>query len=427
MSVRQDVERFFIHRKNEVDSSLSFKIVNDSTITFNFAFPVDDPLFVTGLPILPEHIFKKIPLDKLLENEINFNPVGIGPFKLENYYRQQQIVLVRNDSTNFDKIPLIEKVVFKVIPDYNSRLNQLKNGEIDLMTDIRPEDAEVLKKNFQHIVIDKIKGREYDYIGWNNINQKVFEKSKGRKIEPHPLFGNREIRLALTMAINREEILEGYFGEFATPAVSPISPIFKEYFNDKLKPIPYNPDEAKRILEKNGWRDSDNDGIIDKNGIPFKFKLTIATGRPHREFAAIIIKRDLKKIGIDVEIENLETSLFFSNLFERKLDAWIAGWTVPLDLDLEGFWGSDLDKNFFNVCGYQNREVDKIFRDFKKAQTVEDKKNLIFRFQEIIQNDQPVTFLYWIDNIVGYNKKIKNVKFNPIAFTNRIWEWYISQ
>ncbi len=428
MSVRQDVERFFIH---DVDGKLnpykSFQILNDSTIKFNFSFSVEDPLFVTGLPILPEHIFIKIQKDKILTDEINTKPVGIGPFKLENYLRQQQIVLVRNDSAYYDRIPFIEKLVFKVVPDYNSRLNQLKNGEIDLMTDIRPEDAEILKNKFNYIRIEAITGRDYDYIGWNNLDNYALSKSKFKIIKPHPLFGDKEIRLALSMAINRQEILNGYFGEFANPAISPISPIFKNFLNLNLKPIPFNPLEAKKIFQKKGWKDTDGDGIIDKNGIPFRFKLTIPSGKPHREFAATIVKNDLKKIGIDVEIERLENSLFFSNLFERKLDAWIAGWTIPLDLDLEGFWGSDLNKNFFNVCGYQNPEVDKIFEQLKKANSFEEKRNLIFKFQEIIYSDQPVTFLYWIDNIIGYNKKLKNVNFNPVAYTNRIWEWFIAQ
>jgi len=428
MSVRQDVERFFIHDGNgQVDYQKSFLVLNDSVIVFNFSQKVEDPLFITGLPILPEHIFRNIQLKELFNHDVNFKPVGIGPFKLENYIRQQQIVLVRNDSLFFDKIPLIRKLIFKVITDYNSRLNQLKNGEIDFITDVHPVDAEILKKDFPKIKVETISGRDYDYIGWNNIDHELFRKSSGKIIKPHPLFGNREVRLALTMAINRKEIIEGYFGEFAHLAESPISPIFKRFLDTSLKAIQYNPEEAKRILHQNGWKDTDGDKILDKDGKPFKFKLTIASGKPHREFAATIIKKDLAKIGINVEIEMLETSLFFNNLFQKKLDAWIAGWTIPLDLDLEPFWGSDLNKNIFNVCSYRNSEVDLIFSELRKEKSLEEKRKLIQHFQKILQKDQPVTFLYWIDNIIAYNKKLKNTKFNPIAYTNRIWEWYIEK
>lgn len=428
MSVRQDVERFFIHKKDgNLDYDKSFLILSDSVIQFNFNNSVDDPLFITGLPILPDHIFSQIQPKELINHEINFKPIGIGPFILENYSRQHQFILKRNQKENYDKIPYIQKLVFKVIPNYNSRINQLKNGEIDFLTDICPEDAELLKSQSDKIEIKSIKGRDYDYIGWNNIDIQKFTESNHLIIQPHPLFWNKEIRRALTLAINRKEILDGYFGKYASLAESPISPIFKEFINDRLKTTPYDPEEAKRILEKNGWQDRDGDGIIDKDGTSFKFKLSISAGKPHREFAATMIKNYLKKIGIDVEIEILENSLFFSKMFERKLDAWIAGWTIPLDLDLEPFWGSDLEQNFFNVIGYQDKTIDKFFSELKRAKTTEEKKRIIYKIQEILQEDQPVTFLYWIDNIIGYSKKIKNVKLNPIAYTNRIWEWYLEK
>lgn len=428
MSVRQDIERFFIHKNDgNLDYDKSFVILSDSVFQFNFNNPVDDPLFITGLPILPEHVFSQIPSGKLINHEINFKPIGIGPFIIESHSRQHQFILRQNNKEFYDKIPQIQKLVFKVIPDYNSRINQLKNGEIDFLTDIRPEDAVSLKSQSDNIEIRSIIGRDYDYIGWNNIDIQKFYESNHSIIKPHPLFGNKEVRRALTLAINRKEILDGYFGRYASLAESPISPIFREFINTSLKIIPYNPDEAKRILEKNGWQDRDGDGIIDKNGIPFKFKLSISAGKPHREFAATMIKNYLKKIGIEAEIEILENTLFFSKMFERKLDAWIAGWTIPLDLDLEPFWGSNLEQNFFNVTGYQNKTIDKLFSELKRNITNEEKKRIIDKIQEILQEDQPVTFLYWIDNIIGYNKKIKNVKLNPIAYTNRIWEWYIEK
>jgi len=426
MSVRQDIEKYFLKQRNgQVDYKRSFQIINDSTIRFNFASKVDNPLFVTGLPILPKHLFDTIPFNKIFFSNINFKPIGIGPYVLENYVPRQQTVLRKNDSTKFDKIPFIEKIIFKVIPDYNSRINQLKNGEIHLMTDIRPDDARQLEEKYRNIKVEKISGRDYDYIGWNNIDIDSYHQK--RMIAPHPLFGSKRVRQALTLAINRAELLESYFGRYATPAENPISPIFKIVEHTSFYQYEYDPARAKELLALEGWKDTDNDKILDKNGMPFKFKLSIASGKPHREFSATMIKNYLNKIGIDVEIETLEPAVFFSKMFERKLDAWIAGWTVPLDLDLTPFWSSDLDKNPFNVVGFRNFEIDQIFTELKRVKSPSDKKTLIQKFIQILQDEQPVTFLYWIDNIVGFNKKIKNIKLNPIGFTNRIWEWYITE
>lgn len=428
MSVRQDFEKYFFKQKNGViDYKKSFQIINDSTIKFNFIEEVDDPLFVTGLPILPKHVFDTIPFNRIFYSEINFKPVGIGPYVLENHIPRQQVILRKNDSTRFNKIPKIEKLIFKVISDYNSRINQLKNGEIDLVTDIRPEDAKQIETNFQNIKIDRISGRDYDYIGWNNIEINIFQKSGGKIINAHPLFGSKKVRQALTYAINRIELLENYFGKFAILAENPISPIFKILNHDETIKLEYNPQKAKQLLTEEGWQDTDNDKILDKNGIPFKFKLSIASGKPHREFSATLIKNYLSQVGIIAEIEVLEPSVFFSKMFERKLDAWIAGWTVPLKLDLAPFWSSALDKNPFNVVGFRNFEVDKILMELPNLHSYPERKSAIQKFSQMIQDEQPVTFLYWIDNIIGYNKKIKNIKLNPIGYTNRIWEWYISE
>ncbi|MBM4175920.1 MAG: hypothetical protein FJ213_07080 [Ignavibacteria bacterium] len=425
-SVRQDMTSYFISEgKTKVEIEKAVKVENDSTVVFNFNQSADDPLFVSGLPILPKHIFEKIKLKDLFVNDVNQNPVGIGPFKFQKWDKQQQIILVRNDSVNYIKIPYLEKLTFKILPDYNNRINQLKSGEIDLAQNLRPEDAQTIKKDFNKLNVEKISGRDYDYIGWNCIDHEQFVNSGNKKITPHKLFGDSKVRQALTYAINRKEMLEGFFGEFGNIAVTPISSIFKTKANTDLLPYEFNPNKAKQLLSESGWKDSNDDKIIDKNGIPFKFKLMIPAGKPQREYAATIIKINLLAVGIEVEIEVVEPSVFFENMFTKKYDAWIAGWTIPLDLDFEGFWSSDLEKNFFNVTSYQNKEVDEIFAKLKLTNDIEATRELLFRFQEILHRDQPTTFLYWVDNLVGYNVRLKNLQLNPLAFTNRAWEWFV--
>lgn len=424
-SVRQDIGLYFIQQaKGEIDYDKSFEILNDSTIKINFSKSVDDPLFITGLPILPKHLFEKIEPDKISTHKINRNPIGIGPFKLEKWNEQQQIILVRNDSVNYDKIPYLSKLIFKVLPDYNSRVNQLKSGEIYMMQNLRPEDAREIKNNYPQLKVESISGRDYDYIGWNNIDQKLYEQSGGKIIKPHPLFGSVKVRQALAYALNKKEILEGFFGEYGSLALSPVSPIFKNKFHRNLNSYDYDPQKAVEILSSEGWKDTDGDKILEKNGIPFKFTLSMPSGKPHREFAVTIIKNNLEAIGISANVEIIEPTVFFNNMFEKKYDAWIAGWTIPLDLDFEYFWSSDLQKNFFNTSSYQSKEIDNIFAKLHETIDKDIIRDLFLRFQEILNNDQPVTFLYWVENLVGYNSRIKNVKLNPLAFTNRVWEWF---
>ncbi|MCX8010836.1 MAG: ABC transporter substrate-binding protein, partial [Ignavibacteria bacterium] len=396
-SIRQDYAEYFIkNSKGEVDASKSFEVINDSTIKFNFSERVKDPLFITGLPIVAKHIFDKLKFEEINLSDLNFKPVGIGPFKLEKWNEKQEIILSRNENSNFKKKPYLDKLIFKILPEYNNRINQLKSGEIDLvMGNLRPEDAMDIKSNYPSLRIETLVGRDYDYVGWNNIDQKIYEKSKGKIIKPHPLFGSKIIRKALTYAINRKEIIDGYFGEFADFAVSPVSPLFKKYFNSSIKPLEFNQEKAKELLKQEGWIDSDGDKILDKNKVPFKFTLSIPSNKPQREYAATVIKNNLSAIGIDVTIETVEPGIFIENVFAKKYDAFIVGWNVALDLDLESYWSSDLKKYIANTVSYQNKEVDNIFNRTSTITEFDSLKNLWFRFQEIINEDQPVTFLYW--------------------------------
>ena len=172
------------------------------------------------------------------------------------------------------------------------------------------------------LILFPIKGREYDYIGWNNIDPVKYAKEK--KKVPNPLFGNANIRKALTYALNRDEVINNYLNNSGEKAVGPIAPIFKSIFDSTLVPYEYNPEKAKEIFASEGWHPSKSDGILEKNGKKFSFNLYMATGNPRREFAMTVFKNNLRAVGVDVQIERMEMSSFFNKLFAKQFDAWIS-------------------------------------------------------------------------------------------------------
>ncbi len=160
------------------------------------------------------------------------------------------------------------------------------------------------------------------------------------------------------MALNRETVVEEYLNGFGTVAQTPVSSIFKSIYNHELTEIKFNLDLAKNKLKENGWIDSNGDGTIDKNGEEFEFTLHIPSGNPRREFAASLFQNNLKSIGIDMTIESNELGVFIDNLFEKKYDAWMAAWVVPIPMNLKISWYSDLDLTPLNFASFQNNEVD---------------------------------------------------------------------
>ena len=156
------------------------------------------------------------------------------------------------------------------------------------MEDVRTDDLPSLK-SLDFIQISPLPEREYDYIGWNNIDPKVFKNKK--KFVPNKLFGDPLVRKALTFAVNRQEIVDEYLGDYGQVAFGPVAPIFKASISD-LNPLIFNLDSAKFYLAKAGWNDTDRDGILDKNGIKFSFPFDITAGNPRRELASTLLKKN---------------------------------------------------------------------------------------------------------------------------------------
>jgi peptide/nickel transport system substrate-binding protein len=417
-------KNFYTDTSMHIDLKKTFLVKNPFVITINFKKSHSPTFYDIDFPIIPEHVFKNINRKDLITAEKEIKPVTDGAFLLSQWNKNQSIILKADNKSFLYKDGNISELIFKIVPDYNSQLTQLKKGEIDLMGDIKADDYNVLSKA-DNLNIISVKGREYDYAGWNNIEPEIYKKTK-RGI-PNKLFGSPEIRKALTYAINRNEILSQFLNNHGEVAVGPVSPIFKDIFNYDLKPLPYSPDSAKKLLAKAGWKDTDRNGTLKKNGQEFSFTLSIPGGNPRREFTAALIQNNLQSIGIKVKIEKLEPEVFFQKMFNRELDAWVAGWTVPIPLDLKSFWYSKLADAPLNVAGYQNKTVDELLSKIEASQNSNEKSILYRKLQEIIYADNPATFLFWDDKLIAYNKKINNFNVSPLGVFHRCWNWSTSK
>jgi peptide/nickel transport system substrate-binding protein len=407
-----------------IDLKKTFEVLSPLKIKINFIPNSVPSLLDVVFPIIPKHIYEKLERQSLSSSQINFNPISCGAYKLKKWDRDQMIVLEADKKSFLYKEGMIDEIIFKIVPDYNSRLTQLQKGEIDFCELIRPMDVNDLKK-VDKLKVESVKGREYDYLGLSNIDLNSYVKDKS--IVNNKLFGSPKVRKAIAFAINRNEILKEYLNNFGELAITPVSEIFKQDYDYNLKPLENNPDKAKELLAEDGWKDVNNDGVLEKQGIEFKFTINIPSGNPLREYAGTIIKNNLKAIGIDVNIEKLELGAFLDDLFDKKTDAWMASWYIQVPLELKPYWYSDLKNTPLNFAGYQNREVDNIINNLSKRLTTKQKIEKYKEFQKIIYEDQPVVFLYWTDNIVVYNNRIKNITINPYGSLQKLWDWRLEK
>ena len=415
-------KNYYTDNSNHINIQKTFEIIGPYEFKIHFLPKTVPSLMTIDLPILPKHIYQKIERKDIEHSDANFHPVTDGAYKLTSWDRNQSVILKANENSFLHSKSTINEIIFKIVPDYNARLLQLKNGELDLIIDVNPDDADALKTN-GNINIVPVKGRNYDYIGWNNIDPVKYAKDK--KIVPNPLFGNANIRKALTYALNRKEVVQNYLYQHGEIAVGPVSPIFKSIYDSTVATYDYNPEKAKELFASEGWHPSPGDGTLEKDGVKFSFKLYMGTGNPLRDFAISMYQNNLKAVGVDVQVERMETSSFLQKLFTKQYNAWMAGWTVPIPIDLMQFWYSNADQAMLNISSYSNTKVDQLLKKLDANIPREQKVDIYKNLQKLIHDDEPVTFLYWVDKIVAYNNRIKNINVNPLGAVNKCWNWEI--
>ncbi|GJQ64602.1 MAG: ABC transporter substrate-binding protein [Melioribacteraceae bacterium] len=410
---------FYTEENKKIIPEESFKQINDSTLVINFHEKSSPNLLDIDFPIIPKHFFNEIEVADLENSAKNLQPVTGGPYKISNWTRNSSLLLEPVENHFLISDNNTPKIEFVVITDYQARLLKLTNGEIDIIQDVLPEDVEEIE-NSGLAFTDEVQGRDYDYIGWNNIDPAAFQKGE---VIPHKIFGSVQVRKALTKAINRKQILSDYLKGNGVLSNGPVTPeVLPDY-----KPITnyYNPEEAVQILADLGWKDSDNDGILDKDGTIFEFDLNIVTGSKRKKYTAEVVKASLGKIGIRVNIVSTEYNNFIENLFTKNTDAWIGGWYVPLPIEFNVYWNGNLEVAPYNFSSYRNQETDKLLTEFYNHSVFAPPVDLLQKIQKQIFEDHPVTFLFWVDQVFGVNKRVNNMDINPMGAIHSCWEWRV--
>lgn len=247
-------------------------------------------------------------------------------------------------------------------------------------------------------------GRSYTYIGWN---------------EAKPFFNSAKIRRALTMAIDRKRIIRENLNGLGIE----INGTFYRYspaYDASIEPWSYNPRLARRMLEEEGWYDSDGDGVIDKEvggqRIPFSFALTYFVKNPIGKSISEYIATALKEIGIAVRLNGVDIADLSALFDDKDFEAVLLGWSLgtPPE-DPRQLWHSSgaKEKGSSNAVGFANAEVDKIIDQLDYEYDPEKRVALYHKFDKIIHEEQPYTFLYTPKTVFLYREYLKNV-FLPI-------------
>lgn len=351
-------------------------VENPYTITFEFSEAYPAQIFDTAGEILPKHILENSDRGSLRSHDFSRNPIASGPYKLSKWVSQQYIELIPNEKY-YGAIPHLERIVFKIVPDKSNLLLQLKTGEIDMMTNVPPAEIDNLLKENSNLNMHQVAGRVYYFIGYNGTNK---------------LFSNKKIRQALTMALDRDKIIEAVLYGYGKSCLGPLPPMIKWAYNEDVEEIPFALDTAKEILSAEGWSDSDGDGYVDKDGHNFEFTLITAAGNQIKADMTVITQEQLRKIGVKVNVKSLEWTNFIKQIQDKDFDACVNGWSSSYYIDPTPIFHSSAT-NLFNFVSYANPQVDKLIENGREEMDQQKASKIWKEFQQLVYDDQPYTFL----------------------------------
>lgn len=171
--------------------------------------------------------------------------------------------------------------------------------------------------------------------------------------------------------------------------------------------------------------DHDGDGWLDKNGQDFEFTLKTNAGNQLRSDIAVIVQAQLRKVGIRVEIQTTERTTLIKELRAKKFDAYMGGWSTSFNVDLTPiFHSSSVD--LFNFVNYRNPQVDRLIETGREEMDRQTSAKIWQKTQKVIYEDQPYTFLFWVDKIVAISNKFENVSPIPLSALYGLEKWYES-
>jgi peptide/nickel transport system substrate-binding protein len=414
------------------------EIINDSTIDFHFKRPnLSMILDAAEGEILPAHLLSRCSPQELAHHEFNHQPLGNGPYQLVEWIPQQMIILERNPRYFDQPRPYLLRIVFKIIPDNVLLTRQILGGELDLAENLLPRDFQRLKSRWlkgQSVMRPMTYlGRQYDFIAWNPIAPQAWSQAKGIKIPqdlnqlaPHPLFSDAKVRQALTMAIDRRNIGAIINGELSLPMDGPIPLIMWAYNPTANKVWHYNPTRAQQVLLTAGWRDTDGDGIIDKNGVPFQFEMLTNSGNIRREQALTLIQEQLKKIGVAMVPRTLEGQLLVEkHIIPRKFDALLFGWNVSLKMELTGLFHSSTFFHPFHFCSYYSPQFDTWEEQALNANSHREAQIYWDKIATLLSTELPYTWLYYQINSVVIHKRFQGVVIDKRGIYQQLPYWWI--
>jgi peptide/nickel transport system substrate-binding protein len=366
--------------------------------------------------IVPAHLLRSIPRDQWKTAPFGRQPIGDGPYRFVSWQAGQAIEL-RSDTAFFLGRPGIRRLIWRFTPDLGVAVTQLIADQVDVREQLVTPEMINRVRAAPQVKLYPYPGNIYTYMVFNL-------RANGDTTKPHPIFGDREIRRALTMAVDRASLVKSTLGDLGKVPPGPMSSLLWIWDPD-IRALPHDTAQAARVLNYRGWRDRDGDGVRDHDGQPLAFRVVVPTtkhcGASMRGCSgAVPDRRGPREIDeVDGSVRNsVSRAASTTRLFSRERTTPRPAPGSTQTWTSAGIGGS-------NYARYSSPAFDRLVDRAIAAPSRDQAKQLWRAAMETINDDAPAIFLYSLGNMAGVHARVDNVRIRPDSWAALLRTWRI--
>jgi peptide/nickel transport system substrate-binding protein len=372
--------------------------------------------FATNLSILPRHLLEGVAPEALASAPQAQAPVGSGPYRFVRWERGTALELAA-DTANAEGRPTLDRLVWRPVSDPNAGARSVVAGEADFSEALRPEGMA--------LVTPDIPARPVEYaapmVGYLLFNT----RSQANRQQPHPILGDRAVRRAIAQGIDRATVVRNALDTLAVLARGPLPRT--SWAHDTSVALPaFDRAAAIAALEGAGWKDANGDGVRERAGAPLRLSLLVPSVSATRRQMATVIQDQLKQLGIDVTVDELEPSVMLPLLNTGKFDAFIHVWQTDASPSSMGqAWsGADLERSQ-NYGWFSTPAIDSLLQRAVSAATIEAARPLYRSATQAIVDEAPAVFLWEPRSFALVHKRIRFDGLRPEAWWAGVRRWTV--
>lgn len=370
------------------------------------------------MQILPMHVFGGMSPDSLLKVSSRLAPVGSGRFHYVRW-RAKESIEIDAEAGNYRGSPGIARLIWRITPSAATATSILFAGDADVYDAMRPENVVAAARTHEVRIVSS-PGASYAFMGFN------FREPKAKN-RPHHLFSSKELRRALSMAVDRQRMVTNVFDSLALPGIGPTIRAFP--VTDTLAAqIPYDPARAAQILDSLGWRLNASTGIRERAGTPLQFRLLLPQSSLNRQRMAVLLQDQLKSVGVSVLLDELEFTAAASRLAARDFDAVLWSWNLGTSPEPGlKMWTTRAasSEDGLNFGSYSSARFDRAADSATSSMNPEEMRRLYKTAYSIIGDDAPAIWLYEPRTVLGVRNRVRTSAVRIDAWWYSLADWSV--